>query len=148
MKVIFLKDVARVAHKGEVKEVSEGYARNFLFKRGLVELATDQRLKEIMERAESKAKQAEGHREELGQQVSGLAGQQVRVQAKPNPKGGLFAAISERQIAQAAKQQLGIKLSPGLITISEPIKHIGEHGVIYQVSPDQAAEFKVVVEAQ
>ncbi len=148
MEILLLKDVRGVGRKGEVKRVADGYARNFLLALGLAKAATGGvRTSWELEQSQ-KAQKVENQTEELNQQVSGLAGQQVRIGAKANPAGGLFASINEEQIARAVKDQLGINLNEDLLVIMEPIKRIGEHTVKYQVSPEKIAEFNVVVDGE
>ncbi len=148
MEILLLKDVRGVGRKGEVKRVADGYARNFLLALGLAKAATGGVKTSWEQEQAQKAQKVESQAEVLDAQVSALAGQQVRIGAKANPAGGLFASINEEQIVRAVKDQLGISLSEDLLVIMEPIKHIGGHIVKYQVSPEKAAEFNVIVDGQ
>lgn len=148
MEVLLLKDVRGLGRRGEVKRVADGYARNYLLALGLAVAATGG-VKTAWEREQAqKAEKLESQAEELKQQISGLAGQQIRIGAKANPVGKLFAAISEKQIAQAVKEQLEINLREDLLVIIEPIKQVGEHTVKYQVSPEKLAEFNVTIDGE
>jgi len=157
MEVILLKDVHGVGRKGEIKQVADGYARNYLLALGLAKAATSGAKAEWEQQQTRQALQSEQQAGEPDRQVallrqgfeeSSTGLRQVRIQAKANAKGGLFSAISEEQIAQAVKEQLGISLQSDLLVIPEPIKNTGEHTVKYQVAPDKVAEFKVVVDGQ
>lgn len=143
MEVILLKDVRGLGRKGEIKQVADGYGRNYLVALGLARVATGgvkaSVALESVQKADKRARQAD----ELEAQMQTLQGKEVRMTAKTNPAGGLFAAVSEAQVAAAVKEQLGLDIQPDLIIILEPIKHVGEHTVKYQT-----AEFKVIVDGQ
>ncbi|MFA5009896.1 MAG: 50S ribosomal protein L9 [Patescibacteria group bacterium] len=148
MEVILLKDVRGVGRKGEVKRVADGYGRNYLIALGLAKLATRGAKTSVELEKSQRTDQQTKEVVELEQQAESLAGQQIRIGAKTNPTGGLFAAINEEQIARAVQEQLGLKVQAGLIIIPEPIKHAGGHMVKYQVAPDKTVEFNVIVDGQ
>lgn len=148
MEVILLKDVRGVGRKGEVKQVADGYGRNYLMALGLATLATGAAKTAVAQqqaqRADKQARMADG----LEKQMADLDGQQVRIGVKANPSGGLFAAINEEQITRAVKEQLGLDVQAEMIVLDEPIKHVGGHLVKYQISPEKSASFNVIVDGQ
>jgi len=147
MEVILLKDIRGVGRRGEVRQVADGYGRNYLIAQGLARAATSG-VKVAM--AQASAQQTERLAKlqtELETQRQALEGQQIRIGAKANPAGGLFAAVSEEQIVRAVREQLGIELQTDQLMISEPIKHIGGHLVGYGVG-DRTVEFNVIVDGQ
>lgn len=110
MKVIFLKDVKGQGKKGEVKDLSEGYVRNFLLPRGLVKEATEGNVKmlDAQKRSEEKRKEQEKQEaQELGAKLSELT---VKIKGKAGEGGRLFGAISSKQVVQALEEQFQIKL--------------------------------------
>lgn len=148
MEVILLKDVRGLGRKGEIKRVADGYGRNYLVALGMARAASGGIKVSVAHESVQKAEKQEKLASELDAQVEQLKGQQVRIGAKANPTGGLFAAVSEEQIARAVMELLGIKIQPELIAIGEPIKHVGGHMVRYEIAPDKVAEFNVIVDGQ
>lgn len=148
MEVILLKDVRGVGRKGEIKQVADGYGRNYLLALGLAKAATGGVRAAVVLEQVQKTKKEMRAAEELGNQVATLDGQQITIEAKANPAGGLFAAINETQVVQAVKDQLGMTLRSDLIVIDEPIKQVGEHPIKYRVASDKEATFNVVVDGQ
>lgn len=148
MEVILLKDVRGVGRKGEVKQVADGYGRNYLLALGLATHASGGVKVKVAQEQSQKAEKQTRMAEELEQQVVALSGQQVRIATKANPTGGLFAAVNQDQIVRAVKEQLGITLQSDLLEMGEHIKHVGGHLIKYQVSPDKIAEFNVIVDGQ
>src|SRR3989339_1323589 len=122
MKVIFLKDVKGTAKKGEIKEVSDGYARNFLMKQGLATMATDTELKKLESQAKKKTKQMESELESLQKMAGRLDGAEIEIFAKTSNSGTLYAAITSDKLASAIKKQLSIKVKPEQIKLKEPLK--------------------------
>jgi len=148
MEVILLKDVKGVGRKGEVRQVADGYGRNYLLALNLATQATGGvKVKVSQEQAQKADKQAR-LAQELDRQVEALNGQQIRIGTKANPSGGLFASVNEEQIVRAVKDQLGIVLQNDLLKMEEQIKHVGGHLVKYQVASDKTAEFNVIVDGQ
>ncbi len=110
MKVIFLQDVKGQGKKGEVKDLSEGYVRNFLLPKKLVKEATDSNVKTLdaQKRSEDKRKEQEKlDAQELGKKLEELT---VKVTGKAGEGGRLFGAISSKQVAQALEDQYKIKV--------------------------------------
>jgi large subunit ribosomal protein L9 len=110
MKVIFLQDVKGQGKKGEVKDLSEGYVRNFLLPKKLVKEATDSNVKTLdaQKRSEDKRKEQEKlDAQELGKKLEELT---VKVVGKAGEGGRLFGAISSKQVAQALEDQFKIKV--------------------------------------
>ncbi|WP_429844387.1 50S ribosomal protein L9 [Brevibacillus sp. FIR094] len=110
MKVIFLQDVKGQGKKGEVKDLSEGYVRNFLLPKKLVKEATDSNVKTLdaQKRSEDKRKEQEKlDAQELGKKLEELT---VKVAGKAGEGGRLFGAISSKQVAQSLEDQFKIKV--------------------------------------
>lgn len=144
MKVILLSDVPHVGRKSEVKNVSPGYAKNFLFPRGLAMLATHSAVLEIDQISEAKKKSAEkdlADAEALAQKMDGL---EVEVRMKISKDGVGYAGISAQKIAETLSG-IGYKISKSQIKIPSPIKKIGEYAVNINLPHDLEAEVKVIV---
>lgn len=144
MKVILLKDVKGQGKQGEVKNVSEGYANNFLIPRGLAAVATDGNLKQLesKKKAESKRKsQEKADAEKLAEKISNMT---VQLKAKSGEGGRLFGSITSKQIAEAMAAQK-VKVDKRKIDLPEPIRTMGVTQVSIKLHPEVTAKIKVQV---
>lgn len=144
MRVIFLKDVKGQGKKGEVKNVSEGYANNFLLPRGLAALASEGAVKslESQKKAEEKRKDKEKEAaEELAKKVEALT---VQIKAKSGEGGRLFGSITSKQIAEEL-EKLKIKVDKRKIDLPDPIRSMGVTQVPVKLHPEVIAQVKVQV---
>ncbi|GAA0136075.1 50S ribosomal protein L9 [Paenibacillus sp. YSY-4.3] len=144
MRVIFLKDVKGQGKKGEIKNVSEGYAQNFLIPRGLVRLATDGNVKTLEVQNASEEKRKAQEKEEASELGKKLEEMTVTLQAKAGEGGRLFGAITNKQIAEALAKA-GVKIDRRKIELAEPIRTLGVTQVPVKLHPDVKATFKVQV---
>ncbi|HVU80108.1 MAG TPA: 50S ribosomal protein L9 [Candidatus Paceibacterota bacterium] len=146
MKVILLKDVRGVGVHGDVKHVADGYALNFLFPHKLAEAATEDKIHKLA--AQKAAHQAEVEKEEteLAGKVSQLRGKRVAISARTSEKGGLFKALTAKDVVRAIKAEFSIDIHEDAVHFSEPIKTAGEHAVEVR-SKSQKAELTVVIVA-
>lgn len=129
MKVILLQDVPNLGRKHEVKNVSNGYARNFLIPRKLAKLATTQSIQAAEK--EKKRLEQEKHiqKDILNKNIESLNGLRITVKEKANEKGHLFAGIHREEISRILKEQNHIDIPPELIELEKPIKEIGEYKI-------------------
>lgn len=142
MKVIFLQDVKGQGKKGEVKDLSEGYVRNFLLPKGLAKEASQGNMKTLEQQnlAEMKRKQKEKEdAEALGKKLEDLT---VVVKTKAGEGGKLFGAITSKQIAEALAEQ-GIKIDKRKIELEEPIRTLGVTQVAVKLHPEVKAKLSV-----
>ena len=129
MKVILTQDVKGTGKKGQIVEVSDGFARNFLFPRKAAREATAGAVV-----AAQQAEAAEAHRRKQEEAAAkelakGLEGKVVKMTAKAGENGKLFGAITSKEIAEAAEAQLGAKLDKKKIELDGNIKELGEYDV-------------------
>ncbi|QQE74435.1 50S ribosomal protein L9 [Brevibacillus composti] len=144
MKVIFLKDVKGQGKKGEVKDLSEGYVRNFLLPRGLVKEATEANMKTLDAQQRSEAKRKEQEKldaEKLAETINEIT---VKVAGKAGDGGRLFGAISSKQVAQALEDQFQIKLDKRKLEM-EAIRALGVTQVKVKLHNEVTATLKVHV---
>jgi len=125
MKVIFLKSVARQGNAGEIKEVSDGYAQNFLLPRKLAEQATAVRVAHLQKVAEHRAAEDEKRRAEQEALVKKLDGHRFEATVSANKKGGLYEKITTAEKLSALVPELPAEI----IHLTEPITATGEHTV-------------------
>lgn len=148
MKVIFLQDVKGRGKKGEVKNVADGYAQNFLIKQGLAVEATNasmkalegQKNKEKKEAAEELAKS-----KELKEVLEKLT---VELKAKSGEGGRLFGSITSKQIAEALQKAHNIKVDKRKIEMDDAIRALGYTNVPVKLHPEVTATLKVHVSEQ
>ncbi len=144
MKVVLLQSVKNLGERGDIKEVSDGYARNFLFPKNLAKVATDKAILEI-----EKIKMKEIMKEEKDlvrteKLAEKLEGEEFMIKAKINPKGKLYGGVGPIEIAQALNKKR-FKVTKEQIKIN-PIKEIGDHDVIVNLSHGLEARIRVIVE--
>ncbi len=146
MRVVLLEDVKGSGKKGTVLEVKDGYARNFLLRKGLARVATAAVERELAE-AQQRA-QAKEEREHSRQQAihDGLHGQEVEIAARVGEQGRLFGAITHADVAEAIAK-LGFSVDKRRVEM-EPIKHVGEHPARLRLYPGVDAEITIRVVAQ
>ena len=146
MKLLLEQDVKGTGKKGEIVEVSDGYARNFLLPRKLAAPADAQAIN-----AASIQKSAAAHRKfQAGLQARDLAkqleGAAVTVRAKVGENGHLFGAITGKEIATAIAEQKQVEIDKKKISLSDPIRALGEYTVRVSLYENTFAQVKVVVE--
>jgi len=144
MKVIFLQDVKGQGKKGEVKDVSEGYARNFLLPRGLAKEASQGNLKtlEVQKQSEERRKQQEKQEAEaLGKKLDAMT---VVIRAKAGEGGRLFGSITSKQVSEALAKE-GIEVDKRKIELDEPIRTLGVTKVPIKLHPQVRATLSVQV---
>ncbi|CAJ1000734.1 MULTISPECIES: 50S ribosomal protein L9 [Bacillales] len=144
MKVIFLQDVKGQGKKGEVKDLSEGYVRNFLLPRGLVKEATEANLKTLEAQKRSEAKRKEQEKLEAQELAKRLNELTVKVAGKAGEGGRLFGAISSKQVAQALEEQFNIKVDKRKLEM-EAIRSLGVTQIKVKLHNEVTATLKVHV---
>ena len=147
MKVIFLKDVENVANEGDMKDVKDGYARNFLFKKRVAVEATpanmkalEKKLNEIKDR--EKKRVADAHK--LAAEIKALT---VTVSSKAGETGRLYGAITPQDIVDTLKEQ-GITIEKKQLDMKEPLKELGTHEVKVHLYKDIRTSFTVIINAK
>lgn len=144
MKVIFLQDVKGQGKKGQVKEVSEGYARNFLLPKGYVQIATDGAKKTLDQIQASVDKKKAQEKEDAKALAAKLGEMTVVIKAKAGEGGRLFGAITSKQIAEALEKQK-ITVDKRKIELDEPIRTLGITQVPLKLYPDVKGTLNVQV---
>ena len=125
MKVIFTQDVQGSGKKGELKEVSDGYARNMLLKKGLAVEATPENINHLKGQQASAKHKVDVEKAAAQENKSKLDGKTVVIKAKAGTGGRLFGSVTAAQIAQAVAEQFGCKIDKKKITLKTEIKAFG-----------------------
>jgi len=147
MKVVFLRSVPSVGQEGEVKEVAAGYARNFLFPRGLAKPATPSVLRELERRREIEARRRARVEEEARALAAKLNGLELVFQKRVGTKGRIYGSVSAIAIAQELNRQ-GYKVEKTQVKLEEPLRELGSHEVEVELAEGIVARLKVVVEGR
>lgn len=145
MKVIFLKDVKGKGKKGEIKNVADGYANNFLFKRGLAIEATPANIKALEAQKRREQRQAEEELAKAKELKEKLEQITVQLTAKAGEGGRLFGSITSKQIAEALQTQHQIKIDKRKIELEDAIRSLGFTNVPVKLHPEVTATLKVHV---
>ncbi len=148
MKVILIKDVKKLGTTGEIKEVSAGYARNYLIPQGLALEATHTRLKETEEKDLKQQKQKEKEEAAAGVLQEQLDGKSIRLLARTGGSDKLFGAITVKEIAEALQKEHGIKIDKKKIELKDPIKHLGTYEAKVKIYPSIQANIQIIVAAE
>ena len=145
MKVILKADVKGKGKKGQMIEVAEGYARNFLLPKGLAALATADAINtmRLQEKAKAKADaEAKAAATEIAEKLKGL---QVKVPSKGGEGGKLFGAVTGREISAALKEQHGLDIDSKKLVLDEPIKSFGSYQVKAKLGFEISGTVNVIV---
>ena len=148
MKVLFKKDVADVARAGQVKDVADGYARNYLIPRGLAVAATPAALKQVADLEAASVRHAaeeEAHARALKDK---LESEPVVLHSKAGAQGRLYGSITAADVATAIQRQLGANVDRRDLEIPEPIRHLGSHQVSARLHRAVTATLTVEVRAE
>jgi len=145
MRVILLQNIKGVGQIGDVKEVSDGYGRNFLLPRKFAKPATPDALKEaeqLRARREVILKEQAEKAQEVADKLKDVT---LELSEKTNEKGKLFAAVGKKEISHKLKEKTGIHLEEDMIQLDEHIKTVGEHVVQLELAPEVQVGLKLVV---
>lgn len=145
MKVILLQDVKSLGKKGQEVNVSDGYARNMLLPKGLGVEATAKNKNDLKLQKAHEEKIAKENLEAAQAFGKELAAKEVVVKIKVGEGGRVFGSISAKEIAEAAKTQLGYEIDKKKMQLSSPIKELGTTMVPIRLHPKVTAELKVIV---
>lgn len=145
MKVILLEDVKSLGKKGQLVDVSDGYARNFILSKKKGIEATAKNMNDLKLQKAHEDKLAAQRLEEAKLFAAEIAKAEVVLELKVGEGGKLFGAVSSKEIAQAAKEQLNMELDKKKTDTPNPIKTVGTTSVSVKLHPQVTAELKVVV---
>lgn len=145
MKVILLEDVKSVGRKGEIVDVSAAYAHNMLIKKKLGVEATNKALNDLKLQNKHADKVAAENLQAAKQLAEDLKDKQVEVRIKAGAGGRTFGSVSTKEIAEAAKKQLGLELDKKKMQLADPLKALGFYDVPVKLHPQVTAALKVHV---
>ncbi len=146
MKVILLQDIKGTGKKGDIKNVSDGYARNFLLGKGLAVEATAKNLTELQGKKDSEQHKVDVARAEAQKQADLLKDQKVVVRAKGGQGGKLFGAVTLGHVAEAIEKQFGFSVEKRKLSTNLEMKNIGDYAAEAKLYNGVVAKFTVSVE--
>jgi large subunit ribosomal protein L9 len=144
MKVLLCEDIRPLGWLGDVVDVRDGYARNYLLPQGLAKVATEANIRAIAEEKAQRAEQRLKERKRLERAAEAVDGAEAVLAARANEQGVLFGSIAERQIASNLREQ-GFEVADEVVKLPEHIKHVGTHDVQLRFAEDVTASVRVVV---
>ncbi len=145
MKVILLEDIKSLGKKGQMVDVSDGYARNFILSKKKGVEATSKNMNDLKLQKAHEDKLAAQRLEEAKLFAAEIAKAEVVLELKVGEGGKLFGAVSSKEIAQVAKEQLNMELDKKKLVLPNPIKTVGTTSVAVKLHPQVTAELKVIV---
>ena len=144
MKVILLKDIKGLGKRSEVKQVADGYARNFLIPRGWAKIATKQNLAGLKNQKDKETVEAEEDFKKIQDIVSKIDGFEVMIPCKIREEGKIYGSVTTAKIAEALKEA-GFDIKKSQIELGKPIKEIGEWPMKVSFPHGLEAEIRVII---
>ena len=145
MKVILLEDVKSLGKKGQIVDVNDGYARNFILPKKLGLEATGKNLNDLKLKKANEEKVAQEQLDEAKALGAKIEAGKVELAIKVGEGGRTFGSVSTKEIAAAVKEQMGYDIDKKKIQLKDAIKTLGTHGVPVKLHPKVTVELKVVV---
>lgn len=147
MKVLLCEDVSKLGWLGDVVEVSEGYARNYLLPRGLAKVATEANVRSIAREKTKRSEERSRDRKRFEEAAKAVRGAEAVIAARANEQGGLFGSISGKEIATNLRAQ-GFEVADDVVYLPEHIKQVGSYDVTLKFAEDLTTAVKVVIVAE
>ena len=148
MKVIFLQDVSTKGKQGEIKDVADGYARNFLFPRKLALPATPSAMKDAKAKMEENKKKQERQQADLQELARRLEGTELGFKARAGEKGRLHGSITTADIADKLSEVASTEIDKKKIKLEEPLRNLGTHEVVVSFYGGIEAKINVLIEEE
>ncbi|MDD5313162.1 MAG: 50S ribosomal protein L9 [Dehalococcoidia bacterium] len=148
MKVVFLDDVSAKEKRGDIKEVSDGYARNYLLPKGLAMPATPSAIKAAKKITEERERKRARQQEEYVELARQMEGKELRFKAKASAKGTLHGSVTTADIADRLSKLMNAEIDKKKIELKNPLHTIGTHEVEIVLVKDAVAKILVIIEEE
>lgn len=145
MKIILLQDEKKLGKKGDIIEASDGYARNYILPKKIGVEATSANLNDVKLKKANDAKVAQENLDAAKALAAELDTKSVTVKIKAGTGGRTFGSVSNKEIAAAAKEQLGIDIDKKKIVLAEPLKNFGSYDISIKLHPQVTGQLNVKV---
>ena len=147
MKVILLSDVKNLGKKGEVVNISDGYARNFLFPRKLAQEATAENLHILNAKKETERRKKLAEIEEAQKIAEKLKNKEIKILTKTGDNGRLFGAITSKDVAELINKEYGTEIDKKKI-VMDTLKLVGSYDIEVKIYPEVSTKMKVVIASE
>jgi len=147
MKILLCEDVEELGYLGDIVEVKEGYARNYLLPHGLATAPSETNIKALADEKAARSEQRRLTRERLEAVAEAVSGAEAVVAAKANEQGHLFGSVAQHEIADNLRKQ-GFEITDKMVRMSEHIKEVGTHEVTLKIAPELKVKVSVIVVSQ
>jgi len=148
MKVVFIEDVSAKEKKGDIKEVSDGYARHFLLPRGLALPATTGAVKAAEKISQERERKRVRQQDEYAELAKQIEGKEVRFKGKASSKGTLHGSITSADIADKLSNLINVDIDKKKIALKNSLHNVGEYEVEVVFSRDATAKIMVIIERE
>jgi large subunit ribosomal protein L9 len=148
MKVVLTQEVQGLGQAGQIKEVADGYARNYLLPQGMATIATPGAIKEVEQRQAAEKKRQDKLDAEMKSIGKKMDGTNITVKSKVGEGGKLYGSITTQDIAEALERQAGQTVDKRKIEIEEPIRHVGSYQIPVKLSKNVTANINLTVEGE
>jgi len=144
MKILLCEDIDKLGYLGDIVDVSDGYARNFLLPENKAVIPSESNIKALAEAKARRAEQRKLTQEKLKRVAEEVAGAEVVLAAKANEQGHLFGSVAEHDIADNLRKQ-GYEVSDDMVQLAEHIKQVGTREITLKITSDLTVGINVVV---
>jgi large subunit ribosomal protein L9 len=148
MKVVFIEDISAKEKKGDIKEVSNGYARNYLLPRGLALPATAGAVKAAEKISQQRERKRVRQHDEYVELAGQIEGKELRFKGKASSKGTLHGSITSADIADRLSNLINVDIDKKKIVLKNSLHNIGEYEIEVVFSKDATAKIKVIIERE
>ena len=148
MKIILLENIKGFGQIGDIKNVPDGYGRNFLLPRKMAKAATEGSMKEVDSLKAKRVIMVEAEKKNTLEVAEKLKDLVIELVRKASKAGKLFAGIDKSDLVKEIEKASGVKLHEEMIGHEEPIKHIGEHLVDLNLSPEIKTQIKIIIKPE
>lgn len=147
MKIILLKDLTKIGKKNEIKEVADGFAKNYLLKKGLATVATESLVKKSEQIKAERAERSERELQQYQDIARKLDGRELEIAVKASQEGKLYASLSAEKVLQELKKS-GIEINKKDFIFNSTIKEIGEHEAVIELPHNLEIKMKIILTPQ
>jgi len=148
VEVILLKDVKRLGQAGDIKRVANGYARNYLLRRGLAVIATEEAIRQARERLAAESRRTKREQASAQLVADAVSKSPLDFKVRAGEKGTLYGSITNADIASRLEEETGHAIDKRKVLLEQPIKELGTYEVEVKLASDVTARVTVVVERE
>ena len=145
MKIILLKDDKKIGKKGNIKNVADGYALNYLLPNKIAALATPEKIAWATKQKDKQTQVKQAGEKNISNLIGRLTGKKITITGKISDGGKLFAGVGAKEITAKLKDQFGVEIEERFIALKKHLKDIGEHKVAIDFGAKRKVDLKVII---